>query len=141
MLCFEIQLNGKKKLLAGYEDLSELGLSIETLKEKAYLEVNAGIYKETSSPDYLFWEGVDFQIGDELTIKLLDSDNPDLPTRISHDYNDDKEPRAQRQMLCSSCKQPFKERDKMIKMPGVILCNECIDLIKDFESECDDKNW
>jgi len=143
MLCFEIQLNGKKKLLAGHKDLSELGLSIDTLDEKAFLEVNAGIYKGSSPPDYLFWDGVDFKVGDEITVKLLDSNEPDPPTRISHDHDDssnDKKPKVQRQMLCSSCKKPFRERDKMIKMPSVILCNECIDSINDFISDCPDES-
>ena len=143
MLCFEVQLNGEKKILAGYKGVSELGLSIENLEEEAFLEVNAGIWKTDSPADYLFWEGVDFKIGDEITIKLLDSKKPDPPTRISQDPENPEnieEPRSQRQMLCSSCKKPFRERDKMIKMPGVILCNECIELINDFMSESPGEN-
>jgi ClpX C4-type zinc finger len=142
MLCFEVQLNGKKKLLAGYENVSELGLSIETLEEEGFLEVNAGIWNETSPAEYLFWDSFDLKIGDEVTIKLLDSNNPDPPTRISQDPEvpeNAKTPRTQRQMLCSSCKKSFRDVDNIIKMPGVILCNECIELIKDFESECEDE--
>ena len=140
MLCFEIQLNGKKKLLAGYKDVSELGLSIETLDKEAFLEVNAGIYKEGSPPDYIFWDGVGFKTGDEIIIKLLDSNKPDPPTLISQEPANEEEPRTQRQMLCSSCKKSFRDVDKIIKMPGVILCNECIDSINDFMSESPDEN-
>ncbi len=140
MLCFEVWLNGKKKLLAGYKDVSELGLSIETLEKEAFLEVTAGIWKTNSPPDYLFWDGVDFKIGDEIIIKLLDSNKPDPPTRISQDPEDAEEPKSRREMLCSSCKKSFRDAKKMIKMPGVILCNKCIDLIKDFRSDSPDEN-
>lgn len=140
MLCFEVQLNGEKKILAGYKGVSELGLSVETQEDEAFLEVNAGIWKTDSPADYLFWDGVDFKIGDEITIKLLDSNKPDPPTLISQDPANEEEPRNQRQMLCSSCKKSFRDVDKIIKMPGVILCNECIDLIKDFMSDSPNEN-
>ena len=94
MLAFKIEVDGEHLALAGFQDWSVLGMHIAAgrsrLNPEQHIEVSVGgLAESTSGAAYhVRWRGRDLKIGSRVTVSVVDTQNPDPPTKR---YRSDKE--------------------------------------------------
>ena len=89
MLAFRIEVDGEHVALAGFQDWSVLGMHIAAggrtrLNPEQHIEVSVGglSNRDTSGAAYhVRWRGRDLKVGSRVTVSVVDTENPDPPTK------------------------------------------------------------
>ena len=126
MICFEVWINGEKKCIAGEEDITLSAFIAYIRSEKSENQGTSRISINISGTRNLgnnITQGVDWlkselSIGDEIIIKITDSDHADNPTEI---FPKDKQE-------CSFCKKTSSSVKKIIVGARAKICDECVEL-------------
>ncbi len=100
MIALEISINGKKVLTAGVEDWDLLHANIiakraREQQEHDEFDINVGGLPqqvEQEKLEHIRWGRKKLQIGDEITIRLIDTDSVDAPLKR---YRSDKKVQEQ----------------------------------------------
>nr|CAP47772.1 putative integron gene cassette protein [uncultured bacterium] len=119
MLCFEVTINGKQHCLAGSEETVVLSLILNWLRrtDRVDLSVGALLEHDDATEQHVDWiEQHDLAVGDEITIRVIDSPEPDEPVQKG-----EKRPRE----TCSFCSRRKSEVAKIIAGPHVYICDKC----------------
>jgi hypothetical protein len=79
-LCFEVRINDNDPVLAGLENIGVLTALVTYVSrsEGNELEIRVGGLKDRVHMD---WVDQDLKTGDEVTIRIVDSENPAMPIR------------------------------------------------------------
>ena len=131
MKCFEVTINGKKVCTAGVGDNGVLsailalaqrqtvsdGTGEEQNADSESVDVRVGgiINLESGVYDHLEWLHQYLSVGDEITIKIIESSECNEPLSRETNY-----------LQCSFCEKKQSEVSKLIAGPQVFICNECI---------------
>lgn len=81
MLCYEIRLNGEKLCVIGHEDALTLtaGVMHHRKMEPQFIGLNAITLTDDSKVRECIWNAPQIRAGDEISIKLVESDSPTPP--------------------------------------------------------------
>jgi hypothetical protein len=87
VLAFDIEIDGKRWLLAGAEDWKILHLQLTAsryvLPEEISLSVGGTIDRDEGSANSIRWaSSSDLPMGTKVTVTLVDTDKPEKPLRI-----------------------------------------------------------
>lgn len=84
MLAFEVSINGKRQYVAGHEDEESLHLILwGTTRFVPSASVNATVAVPNNSPGgfaTLSYQSLPLAFGDEVTIRIVDAQVPDVPS-------------------------------------------------------------
>ena len=136
MLCFEISINGEWKYTAGIDDAEQLEARLETLgsSDEVVFSVTAFPPSERSYPHFANWGTAPCSVGDEVRIRLVDVDKPDLPRHSNYGEGKPVDVNGETP-LCSFCGKEKEEVKKLIAGPKVFICNECVELCVDIVAD------
>ncbi len=133
MLSFEVWINDKKEYTIGFENAEEFGVYLschpELQHDFASFEASGYAPSENEYPDEIKWGTKSIRIGDEVKIKIIDTENPDLPSRTAQNIG--LIPETKHAMLCSNCGKTHLETKSLVRTERIALCNECVESIID----------
>jgi hypothetical protein len=83
MIAFEISVNGEKACVAGGNNFvySAIISRVDDATELVDFNVT-GMLDENGTPKYLRWNTPAIQLGDEVTIRIVETNSPDPPRPI-----------------------------------------------------------
>ena len=87
MLCFEVQINDRPPVTAGAEEISVLVAALTYVSEHDDLGLRVGgmiSYSKTNN-EHLDWLNASLQVGDSISIRVVDSTEPTEPTSRKRD--------------------------------------------------------
>jgi len=130
MICFEIWVNGKKKVVAGQDKLKILSAEVLYchLPSKIYFNVTGTSWEEGVDALDIIWDMPILKLGDEVKISIVESDSPDSPTYNNVMGLKVPPPKGWGDGLCSFCGEPPKENETFAEGPGVSICYVCADI-------------
>jgi len=117
MMAFEVFVNGKKVCTAGVRkpDLMDAMLWLTAEPRELSFRLSGLIHQTDDSSEIVNWLKRSLEIGDELTIRVIESEIVDDPL-----------PRRQILYSCSFCLRNTLEVEKFISGKGVRICNVCV---------------
>lgn len=135
MICFEIWINGIRKNLIGSDDAEEFGacLNANPLIDPPHisLDLSGYIANEKEYPHELRWGTLNIKSGDEVAIKIIESNTPDEPQLIRYNEGIIESEEQTQAMLCSNCGKSHFETDKWVRSSRITLCYECVKLMSE----------
>jgi hypothetical protein len=130
MLCLQISINGRIVLTAGHDRAEHVTASVEVLPEDGAvaLGVDGLACLETSSHDFLMWPAPAIRAGDEVSIRLVETDKPDRPSiaRAGEGSIDEAPPAGP---ICAFCGKAHYEVQTMVASNRAYICGDCIELL------------
>jgi hypothetical protein len=137
MLAFEVWINGKKEYTVGFKDADEFGVYIsshpELQDDSASIEASGYALSGAEFPDEINWGSKSIKVGDEVVVKLVESENPDEPMRTKHGIG--LTTGCNHAMLCSICGKSDGEIKSMIRANKIAVCNECLGALVDMSRD------
>lgn len=131
MKCFEVTINGKKVCTAGVGDDGVLTAILALVQrqtvsdgtredqdaESESLDVRVGgiANVESGVSEHVEWLHQNLSVGDEITIKIIESSECNEPLSRETKY-----------LQCSFCAKKQAEVARLIAGPQVFICDECI---------------
>jgi hypothetical protein len=119
MICFEIYINGQKVCLAGVGSdgvLSAMATFIASSKSQNTDFRVSGLSKvDAETSQQIEWLDRELSIGDVLTIKVVETENYDIPPSQKIVY-----------VQCSFCGKKEAEVVTLIAGANNYICNECV---------------
>lgn len=131
MKCFEVTINGKKVCTAGVGDHGVLTAILALVQrhpviegsqenqdadsESLDLRVGGIANVEAGVSEHVEWLHQDLSVGDEITIKIIESSECNEPLSRETQY-----------LQCYFCEKKQSEVSKLIAGPQVFICDECI---------------
>jgi flagellar basal body L-ring protein FlgH len=94
MICFEVTINDASKIVAGLENISVLSAILTyraadpEYSEELNLALGGLAYMDEDSYEHLDWVKRSVQVGDMITIRIVESDQATLPIRRERDDPD-----------------------------------------------------
>jgi len=133
MTCFEVIINGKRVCIAGIGNDGVLVSAVTFVKqnksaeetaetqenndkEKLDLRVGGMANREGGAREQLEWLNQDLAVGDEITIRIIETSKCDEPNSKEVTY-----------IECSFCGKKQYDVAKLIAGPAVFICNECVE--------------
>ena len=129
MLCFEIWLNGKMLHVIGHENAIALMADIlfHNKHDSQFLNLSAITVAEGPDTKECVWEAPQIGLGDEVLIKLVESDSPQPPDhellfaqRMAWPWRGEKS-------QCSFCGADADEEHVLFEGRDARICNKCIE--------------
>jgi len=134
MVCFEITINGKKRIVAGASEIKAFKAAVSTDSRIDYVHFCVdGFIGTPRDGQHLEWINEQMKTGDRLEIRLIESEAPDLPRSKERIGREAKkgESVAHNDIICSFCGKGSEEVRQLIAGgPWVHICDECIILSK-----------
>lgn len=131
MLSFEAWINGNKEYTVGSAEAEEFGVYLSAYPELqtdfASLEAGGYISSELEFSDEIKWEAKNIKKEDEILIKVMESDSPDISSRTKQYIGLVSE--SPHGMLCSNCGKSHIDTQRFIRTQRITLCDECTDRI------------
>jgi hypothetical protein len=128
VLSFEVWINGNKEYTVGSSEAEEFGvyLSIHPELQTDYASIEASGYipSESKFSDEIKWGAKNIKQGDDIEIKVVESDNPDVPSRTQQHVG--LVPESNHGMLCSNCGKSHMDIQNFVRAQRITLCDECI---------------
>jgi hypothetical protein len=130
MKCFEVKVNGEKLCTAGIGDDGVLTTVVSFAKrsnstdetaqdsdnpERLHLRVSGVAGPEPGVMEHLEWLDQSLSVGDEITIRIVETPECDKPNN-----------REETPIECSFCRKRQDQVEKLIAGPAVFICNECV---------------
>lgn len=124
MLCFEVSVNDKQPITMGHKELAHMSLSLSYTPEVSSLNLSSfgGLRKVTSPDDVVSWFDSELSVGDQVTIKIVESlkaDNPVTPSSTKAE--------KQRTLYCAFCGSPKTDDCRMV-VSVLCICEKCVAL-------------
>ncbi len=137
MLCLEVSVNGEKKTLAGTADAETVNAAIRIFPGlgQADVHVTGDIVPEDQPGAEATWLLTALKRGDEVTVRLVESDNPSPPLLGRTDPGagaTDSIPRT-----CAFCSKPHTEVDAMIASTNAHICHGCVRVLYEMVTDAD----
>jgi hypothetical protein len=126
MLCLEVSVNGEKKVVAGVVDAEALNAAIRVFPGLgvADVHVTGDVVPDDQPPAEATWFHADLARGDEVTVRLVESENPS-PAKLGRtdpgSVATDSVP-----IICAFCGNPSTEVDAMIASTRALICHSCV---------------
>ena len=127
MKCIEIYINGKLTCRAGDDKVFHMHSSLSYLRERGTFTLVANGSRSASRDliEYVHWAvSQELEIGDEVKIKLVDSDNP-TEYSVGNSYGNREEGGVLRH-FCSFCGKEASEERDMLTSSHANICNPCL---------------
>ena len=136
MLCFEILVNGKRKYTAGVADAEQLEARVETIggSEEVVLSVTAFPASQRSYPYFANWGTISCAVGDEISVRLVDTNDPDIPKFSNYGVGTPVDVKGEA-LLCSFCGKEKGEVKTLVAGPKAYICDECVALCSDIVAD------
>lgn len=130
MLCFEVWLNGKMLHVIGHKDA--LALMVDVLfhskQDQQFLNLNAITVTEGPETKECFWEAPQIGAGDEVLIKLVESDSPQPPDHeLLFAQRIMAWPWRSEKSQCSFCGAEADEEHVLFEGLDARICSKCIE--------------
>jgi hypothetical protein len=126
----QISVNGTIVLTAGHDRAENLTASIEILPEDraAVVTADALASLETPSHEFLMWPTSTITLGDEICIRLVETDEPDQASiaRMGEGLVDDPPPGGP---ICAFCGKTVYEVQTMLSGKRAYICGDCVELL------------
>ena len=80
-LCFEVRINGGPPTIMGQADISVLSACLTFVSARSELEFRAGglVSNGPHNNEHIEWLQQDLKVGDEVSIRIVDSDSASVP--------------------------------------------------------------
>ncbi len=127
MICFEIQINGKKICRAGLGQFGVLScviswvnnrqLPVEDEGKSVSLNVGGLTIPENHTGEFVTWVRESLTVGDEVSMKIVEAIDADEPV--------ERQPGA-REPHCSFCGKAASMVSRIIEAQQVNICSECV---------------
>jgi hypothetical protein len=119
MICFEVYINGQKVCLAGVGDDGVLSVMASFIasseSQRTDFRVGGLIKVDAEIQQQVEWIDREVNVGDDITIKIVESENYDTPMNGRTQY-----------LQCSFCRKKQEEVSKLIAGSNNYICNECV---------------
>lgn len=119
MKCFEVTVNGVKVCTAGVGDSGVLTSVLSLVKgndsETLDLRIGGLAHREADVTEHLEWFRQDLDVGDKITIKIVEASECDNAGSREITYD-----------RCSFCDKKQADVSKLIAGPAVYICTECV---------------
>lgn len=130
MLCLEILVNGERKYVAGHEQMEKMRASLYLTEAGGprLFVVDADFKKTETLAENVFWPVLEPKIGDEVQIRIVQSNAPNKPDRVVSRGKKENE-NGEQILYCSICGKNHKEAKKLVTSKEVNVCDECFQLL------------
>jgi hypothetical protein len=128
----ELTVNGKRSVVAG-------GLAIRSIDSRLFFfpptgkgSIGIAGYSNSGSnpPERLYWTGADLQLGDEIRLRIVESDAADAGAKVDdlpEEAHTPEEPLdADVEKSCLFCQKTNREPDFFMSSNAGSICGECI---------------
>ena len=127
MFCYEISINGEKKNCIGHEDMESIHASVyyNILGSQPHMTNSIDVRISEDCVQSLRWKYDQLKVGDEVSIRLIDCDNPDAPDEtvsfgtLLHDT-------GKKEIFCSFCGRSEDESEVIFSDKGANICGVCV---------------
>ena len=128
MICYEIWLNEKKLFLVGHKDALALEATVSFHREnlEQFLNVVSVVWREGMEAKDCFWEAPRLGVGDQVRVKLVDSEAPSEPNYELPYGMRTPPPWGSEDARCSFCGAPKNDRKLLFEGPSVKICDACV---------------
>lgn len=119
MICFEVTINGEKMCRAGVEDYGVISAIFSYVKARPQANTENTNNRDSDEPNlhvgglvndtHLDWLDGILEVGDEVTIRVIEADHADAPVR--EHKQDAEELKRQRRNFYEKCKLEFENED------------------------------
>jgi hypothetical protein len=135
MLCYEVWVNGERRYLAGHNQMNSLQASLYATKLGGpyYLAVRAEVQSSESLKEDARWPFSPVKVGDEVRIKLLESESADQPEKMVSFGTKFHE--GEKILYCSFCGQNQEQAKRLVAGFGANVCSDCFKLLEEIFSE------
>ena len=129
MICFEVWLNGKKIKTIGHKDALILNADIMFHREnkEQYLNLFSSVWRKEVEGKDLFWSTPNLSLGDEVIIKIVETDKPDFPDHEHMEGVKLPPPWGGDKNRCSFCGKTEDGVELLFDGLEAKICNECIE--------------
>jgi len=127
MRCIEFTLNGVRRAIAGGEHVHSIDSRLYFFPPtgKGSFTVAGYVTSAASLRDRIYWTDGDLKVGDELHVRVIDSDAAD-PAASSPEFGESLTPRGSQQ-ICLFCGKSNNEPIFfMTAKNGAAICGGCI---------------
>lgn len=130
MLCLQISINGRIVVTAGHDRAENLTACVDVLPEDraVVLRAEALASLETSSHEFLMWPAPAITLGDEVCIRLVETNEPDQASiaKMGEGSIDEPSPEGP---ICAFCGKAHYEVHAMLSGKRAYICGDCIELL------------
>jgi hypothetical protein len=83
MLCFEIEVNGETRFVVGHPEANVLSLIASFVRVRKELELSGGamVTHSNDETEHLSWEPHQLRLGDEVVLRVVESEAGSEPKR------------------------------------------------------------
>lgn len=136
MLCFDILVNGKKVCTVGHKDMELIQSSILYHFAMPNPHMSSSIQLTTSDEltKNARWNTGYLKIGDEVCIRLIESNTPDSPDEIVPSSSR-LHPIPKKELFCSFCDRSENDVKRLLNHPAANVCDECVENLKNILDE------
>ena len=129
MLCVSVEVNGEV-VVAGAASAETISATVNVYPSvgECLVRVTGDVIPlDDSPPADAAWLSKRLNLGDTVVVRLVESDNPAVPTLSRSDPNVAGSDSVK--LVCSFCGKSHLEIQKMYSGLKAIICNECIRLM------------
>ena len=125
MRCIEVLLNGKVVCRAGHENMVLLSATLHVLANPHFtrLIVSGSLERDPNFVQLPRWLDVSPLPGAEFTLRVIEADVADEPTRVE---NFGPWPGEEKKMFCSFCGEDAESGLPMMLGVSGIICAQCV---------------
>lgn len=127
MLCLEVRINGKKVAVVGHENMEVMRSTVvyhQSLSAPRF-DSSITVRKDPKFVQDARWKDHLLEIGDEVCIRVIESDTPDSPDKIVS-YGSPLNSMDDESIHCSFCGRNKHEVDLILKHPAANVCDKCV---------------
>ena len=126
MICLEVEVNGEGRVVAGATSAESVLASVGIYPgiKESWLRVTGDIYPNNEPVANAHWLGRQLQVGDSVTVRVVDSDSPTPATLSRTDPSviaTDSLP-----LVCAFCAKNHAQAQKLLLNTKTVICDECI---------------
>ena len=130
MICFEVRINGIQKYIVGSDEAEEFTACVYAAPKlkppHVAIDISGFIANVKEHPHELRWDDINLKVGDEINVKIIESDIPDKPKKTLYEHGVDNSDEQAHSMLCSCCGKSQSETNRILRSSNVTLCEECV---------------
>lgn len=125
MKCFEVTVNNQDPVVVGDASAALVqGSLFLATKGKGGVVFSSYVESEPNKAENREWIGAVLDVGDEIRIRLVDSEFPD-PPQSSSLHGEAVEP-SSHLLACSMCRRKRNQVKRLLAAGNVSICDECV---------------
>jgi hypothetical protein len=128
VLCLEVTINGEQRILAGDAMAQTLSASITVHPgfNQAWIKVNGEIAPDGQPNADAQWLASSASLGDVVQIRLVESNDPTLPSLGRIDLEATPAPTDAIPFVCAFCGKEPKDVEGMLASRKAMICRGCL---------------